>query len=365
MAITIGTLAPNPAVPPNWVNVKDYGAVGDHIVDDTTAIQAAINAVKANVNATTGSMGGQVLYFPPGLYKTTATLDMTNMAEVRILGGSGRGGWGRLAGDSNPPCAIQCTGSGTGVNLADSTGCIWDGVSLWAGASGFTGILMKWDSATGTDVFGNKITNCELLSFAVGANCTLLSLAGVIEMACENVTFGDAGSTGVQVQMCKAGAPATWSNANSFRSCSFIRNRAYSVLNPGTQTTFVDCTFESGTGSLPAPVAANLLGLSDDDVVTFHGCGFWDVGAGSGSWISSTVATHAWGFYGCIFESSSAGPVISLSSHTGLVVSACRFDSPGGGTPNIFDPAHTITNASMLGCYVKSPVVDNHASVFV
>lgn len=49
------------------VNVKDFGAVGDGVTDDTTAIQ---NALSSNVAA--------AVYFPPGTYKITACLDNTN-----------------------------------------------------------------------------------------------------------------------------------------------------------------------------------------------------------------------------------------------------------------------------------------------
>lgn len=49
-----------------FISVKDFGAVGDGVADDTAAIQAAINAVKSN--------NGGVVYVPAGTYKTSSTL---------------------------------------------------------------------------------------------------------------------------------------------------------------------------------------------------------------------------------------------------------------------------------------------------
>jgi hypothetical protein len=61
-----------------WVSVMDYGAVGDGVADDTAKIQAAINYVQ------TLPTGGTVL-FPPGNYKTSATLTISK-AGVSLLG---------------------------------------------------------------------------------------------------------------------------------------------------------------------------------------------------------------------------------------------------------------------------------------
>lgn len=59
------------------VSVKDFGAVGDGVADDTTALQAALNSV-----ATTGKM----LFFPVGDYKITDTL--TSNAALKMEGES-------------------------------------------------------------------------------------------------------------------------------------------------------------------------------------------------------------------------------------------------------------------------------------
>lgn len=63
------------------VNVKAYGAVGDGIVDDTTAIAAAIAAAGAN----------NTVIFPKGTYLVTATLQMLAGQAFVGEGGTGEG----------------------------------------------------------------------------------------------------------------------------------------------------------------------------------------------------------------------------------------------------------------------------------
>ena len=50
----------------SYLNVLDYGAVGDGTTGATTAIQAAIDAAS--------SAGGSTVYFPSGNYLLDATL---------------------------------------------------------------------------------------------------------------------------------------------------------------------------------------------------------------------------------------------------------------------------------------------------
>ena len=61
-----------------WVTPQDYGAVGDGVTDDTTAIQAAINA------ATTA---GGTVFFPKGTYKVS--LGISILSNVTLLGDEG------------------------------------------------------------------------------------------------------------------------------------------------------------------------------------------------------------------------------------------------------------------------------------
>lgn len=57
------------------VNVKDYGAVGNGIVDDTTFINNAIAALNNS---------GAMLYFPNGIYKVTGKLQISNKTNLLV-----------------------------------------------------------------------------------------------------------------------------------------------------------------------------------------------------------------------------------------------------------------------------------------
>lgn len=65
----------------NFINVKDYGAQGDGVTDDTTAIQAAINAAPS---------GGAVM-IPAGVYLVTSTIQYPGNLTITGAGDSAAG----------------------------------------------------------------------------------------------------------------------------------------------------------------------------------------------------------------------------------------------------------------------------------
>lgn len=64
-----------------YLNVKDYGAVGNGTTDDTTSIQAAIDA----------AADYETIFFPTGTYKITATLVIDS--PCRLLGAAAYPNW--------------------------------------------------------------------------------------------------------------------------------------------------------------------------------------------------------------------------------------------------------------------------------
>jgi hypothetical protein len=74
------------------ISVKDFGAVGDGVTDDTVAIQAAIDNAAAMFNQVAFPPAGAaytppILFFPPGAYRITNTLNVYNGLTLSGMAG--------------------------------------------------------------------------------------------------------------------------------------------------------------------------------------------------------------------------------------------------------------------------------------
>ena len=154
------------------VSVKDFGAVGDGVTDDTAAIQAAIDYLS----------NGQTLYIPLGTYSITSTLTVNRQAFI-IQGQSGAydSGTGSIfvwnGADSGTLLKVTnglrsvyqyfqiISGSGTldvAINLYSTSGA--------SGATKFDSINIDGGSPSGTARIGNGIVFSGTYSGDVGEN---------------------------------------------------------------------------------------------------------------------------------------------------------------------------------------------------
>jgi hypothetical protein len=70
------------------INVKDYGAVGDGVVDDYQAIQSVLDSVPSGSVTNAGLTSYVSIYFPRGIYMTSRQLTLTNRRLVALFGDS-------------------------------------------------------------------------------------------------------------------------------------------------------------------------------------------------------------------------------------------------------------------------------------
>jgi len=136
-------------------NVKKYGAVGNQVVDDTTAIQNAINAAQTT---------GGAVYFPAGTYKITSPLTITTITgdpgyRPHLFGeGVGASGIYQATANQNAINVVSAGASmpGSYVTIA--------GLTIFGTGDGVS---------TGTAISINEsayltIRDCEIIGFQTG-----------------------------------------------------------------------------------------------------------------------------------------------------------------------------------------------------
>lgn len=104
------TVVPSSVVTPPtdlFVNVKDFGAVGDGVTDDSAAIQAAIDDVSGD--------GGGSIYMPSGTFIHASTINIPS--GIKLLGDS-RGD--KILSGPTKGTILKYTGTSTGISINGS-----------------------------------------------------------------------------------------------------------------------------------------------------------------------------------------------------------------------------------------------------
>lgn len=162
------------------VNVKDFGAVGNGVVDDAAAIQAAVDAAFGSLASPHGTTAtsNRPLFFPNGVYKVSTPILLTKVRGAHIYG------------------AGQLATTITGANGAFITNgmdyCSFEDMAINGGASSIA-FEMDWDGVGSVGLQGNVFTN--------------VGFGGTGDYACRIALSGNGGA-GNQFYACNFGGGA-------------------------------------------------------------------------------------------------------------------------------------------------------------
>jgi hypothetical protein len=171
-------------------NVKQFGAVGDGVADDTAAIQAAISAVYA-VSAAVGK--GAAVYVPTGRYMVATTIDFGNLRGFKLYGD------GSHSFDSDPsssfPQSLSCivwngAAGGTVMKTSGAYFTIRD-LAIWGAGPGdatFAGVGFQLSKAAGIASGNGSFVNTAIVNCDIGFKCA----TNAADENCENMVWDQA-----------------------------------------------------------------------------------------------------------------------------------------------------------------------------
>lgn len=178
----------------DYVNVRDFGAIGDGVTDDTNAINRAIQQIYKSTLSSSEARVRRTIYFPGGTYLTSGTLLIPTYA--------------RFVGDGLSSTIIkQTNGSQSVANVCDSlfqsgasigtnsaelpTGIELNGINFFNSNSTITQPILVIDSASNL-----KISSCSF--YANNAPGSYPNLVAILSTssATSKVTFDSCQFTG-------------------------------------------------------------------------------------------------------------------------------------------------------------------------
>ena len=282
----------------DWIVVRSYGALGDGTHDDTNAIQNAINACAP----------GGVVYFPRGVYKTTATLDLKN--GVSLVGSHANMMVGPGMTGADYPCYIQPVAPFTGTSVLQIIGDADGTHPDISGEQRLTNLMFDGSLLTGSSIDG---------IFAKG---------NVQNVVMENVTIRQMPNNGIVTASRTDGKfPFSW----RLRHVMIDNCHANGILFTGNTDLTLDDVQVIGCWAQ----GFILTNCTNSQVVMcraewngshgFHITGAWGNWAGSGGMLLGDCTTDRNGQHGVLIDATGNTPIQIANLET-------RRDGRNGGT---------------------------------
>jgi hypothetical protein len=254
-----------------WFNVKTYGATGDGSTDDSTAIQAAIDAAEL-IYSSTGKVG--VVFFPSGIYKTTVALTATN--SVILCGTPTVTSTILLDHASNNAVTITSPGAQLiNIQIKHNQANSGDIITLGASAafyarrlaiaphSGSTGHLIKTGGASCNIV----IDDCQFVSYATASEMVDASATLPAQLSITHTVFTHAATAPstacvisplLVMHACKFSSAATSGTLNYVEADDISGAQALDIL-------FTNNRFDAGSGG-----TVNMLDITNNFDASDH-----------------------------------------------------------------------------------------------
>jgi len=303
------------------VSVKDFGAVGDGVADDSVAMQAA--------HAT-----GKVVYYPEGEYKFSSTITMSLGGIV----GSGLGTTYLVSTDTTSNNLFEYTGTTAGY---------FSGFQLQATAGKTVGAGIEIVTNTNDNAY-SAFENVNFFQLPVGISFTKARLFKVI--ACNFISYTVAGCLVANISNNDAGDSV-------ISSCSFFGGSptAHGIVqyssgglkiignkfNDGATAYFLNYTVTSSTsiliidGNSIENMVSAAISLQSTVASTFT-FNFVTISNNEIAICANGITTDTTGFIsemsvtGNVINVSAAGACCALVEVTNFVIGSNTFTGPGG-----------------------------------
>lgn len=228
-------------------NLREFGATGNGITDDTAAINAAINSLP---QLSPNGISGGAIYVPPGVYFHEGEITaLKKKSNVRLIGAGGNVGGGGIGVGATVGASVFIYG-GAGNRAWDFRSGVGHGmenIHCFANGSGFVGNIWDLGGTEAEPAVDFHFINSRAEATRVGGKASeeILACQGA------NLDFSNLHSFDNCVfSSCENGVKGRNAEGNSsvghrFNGCFFTGNQVAHVLNPHESWTFYNCVSES------------------------------------------------------------------------------------------------------------------------